>query len=228
MIKKIDNTKYPKQSLLILLGITLFLQATTSLIGGLLFLSPFAPKEITDLALRSVFDNTSTIYISILLNMITAIVIIVLGIAMYKLSTHINKTLGLIALSFYLLEATMLALNQVFVFGLTRISDLYVESSSLYLLDLGNLCVSSKEFIGQMAMIPFGLGAIIFYYLMMKAEIFPKWLAFWALITLPFILIGIPLLAFGFEVPFFFFAPYVPFEFFAGIYVFVRALTHKK
>ena len=56
-------------------------------------------------------------------------------------------------------------------------------------------------------MIPFGFGAISFYYLLMKARIIPTWLALWGLVTAPFILVGIPLTTFGVKVPFALFVP---------------------
>ncbi|MCK5811666.1 MAG: DUF4386 family protein [Clostridiales bacterium] len=87
---------------------------------------------------------------------------------------------------------------------------------------MGKMLLACKEFSGQIAMIPFGLGAILFYYLLMKAEVFPKWLALWGLITVPFILISVPLMAFGIELPFALLIPYVPFEFVAGITILIK------
>lgn len=71
-------------------------------------------------------------------------------------------------------------------------------------------------------MIPFGLGAIPFYYLLLKTGTIPKWLAIWGSITAPLILVGIPLTTFGVAVPIALFVPYIPFEFFTGIYLLIR------
>ncbi len=73
-----------------------------------------------------------------------------------------------------------------------------------------------------MAMIPFGLGAITFYYLLMKAEILPKWLALWGIITVSFVLVAVPLMALGVLIPFVLLIPYVPFEFFTGIFIWIK------
>lgn len=216
-----------RKRLLLLLGITLFTQALTSLIGGTLFLSPFSPKEMTPDIMRGISSDSLIIYISILFYMITSVLIIILAVAMYRLGSFVNKTAGIIALSFYILEAIMLVIGEVFFWGLLKASQLYVTSGSTYLIDLGNIFIACKEFLGAMAMIPFGIGAILFYHLMMKANVFPKWLALWALITVPLILIGIPLKTFGMEIPFVLFIPYVPFEFFAGIYVIVSTLRRR-
>jgi hypothetical protein len=211
-----------KQKLLTFFGITLFTQAVTSLIGGSIFLSPFSPKEMTAETMSAIPGDTMTIYISITLYMITSVVIIMLGVAMYRLGGYINKTLGIIALSLYIVESIMLAVGQAFIWGLLTVSQMYNISGNAYLLDLGTLFIGCKEFLGSMAMIPFGIGAVFFYYLMMKSNVFPKWLALWGLITAPLILVFVPLKTFGVDVPFAFLVPYVPFEFFAGIYILVR------
>ncbi len=73
-----------------------------------------------------------------------------------------------------------------------------------------------------MAMIPFGLGAILFYYLLMKAEILPKWLSLWGILTVSVVLVAVPLMAFGVAIHFALLVPYVPFEFFTGIFIWIK------
>ena len=76
-------------------------------------------------------------------------------------------------------------------------------------------------------MIPFGVGAILFYYLLMKAKVLPKWLALWGLITVPLILVCVTLQTFGVAIPFALFVPYVPFEFFTGVYILIKYRNKK-
>ena len=211
-----------KKRLLQFFGLTLFTQAVTSLIGGSIFMGPFESNEITDATMRSIASSTSTAYISILLQIITAVVIIMLGVAMYQVAGHKNKTMAIIAVSMYILEAILLTIGQVFVFGLVEASKLYTISSDTNLLAIGKLLRSCRAFSGEIAMIPFGIGAILFYYLLLKAEVFPKWLALWGLFSVPLILVCVPLRAFGIGIPFALLLPYVPFEFVAGIYILIK------
>ncbi len=204
------------------LGITLLVQAVTSLIGGSIFLGPFDSSEITDITLRSISDSSGIAYISILLQIITAVVIIMLGVTMYRAAGHINKTIAITALSLYIFEATFLGVGQVFVFGLVEVSNLYSASPDTNLIAIGKVFLACKEFVGQINMIPFGIGAVLFYYLLLKAMVIPKWLALWGIITAPFILIGCTLMAFGIAAPVILLVPYVPFEFFTGIYILVK------
>ena len=217
-MKKITNRKI----VTIFLGVTLLTQAVTSLIGGSLFLGPFGSNEITAENLVNISNSSNVAYISIFLQIVTAVVIIMLGVAMYRIAGHINKTLAITALSLYIFEALLLAVSQVFTFGLVEISHLFNTTSEASLLPLAKVMFACDEFSGRIAMIPFGIGAIMFYYLLLKAKTIPSWLALWGIITVPFILVNAPLIAFGVQVPLFLLIPYVPFEFITGIYILVR------
>jgi hypothetical protein len=221
------ETNKIKKRLLQFFGVTLFTQAVTSLVGGTVFMGPFESNEITDATMRSIASSISTAYISILLQIITAVVIIMLGVAIYQIAGHKNKTMAITALSLYIFEAILLAVSQVFTFGLVEASKLYTISSDTNLLATGTLLLSCREFSGEIAMIPFGVGAILFYYLLLKAEIFPKWLALWGIFAVPLILVFVPLMAFGIDIPFAFLVPYVPFEFVAGIYILIKYRNKK-
>ncbi len=221
------ETTTAKNGLFQLLGAAFFIQALTPLIGGLVFKS-FESKESISITMGNIANNVSTIYGTIFLWMVTAVVIIILGVAIYRTTGHINKTMALISLSLYLFEAVLVTVGQAFVFGLVKASQLYLTSGDAGLLSLGNVLLSCRHFAGEIAMIPFGLGAIPFYYLLMKARTIPKWLAIWGLVTAPLILVGIPLTTFGVTVPFALFIPYIPFEFFTGIYLLVRHTRQKQ
>ena len=203
------------------LGITLFGQAVTSLIGGLMFKSLVAEAHMAA-TMSNLAHHVSSVNISIFLQMVTAMVIVMLGVAIYHTAGHINKTMAVLDYFSMHLEAILLAVSQTFTFGLLKASQLYMANSDAGLLNLGSALFAGSDFAAKIAMIPFGLGAILFYYLLMKAQIIPKWLALWGLVTAPLILVGIPLMAFGVKVPILLLAPYVPFEFFTGIYILIK------
>ena len=212
----------PSKGMLQFLGITLFTQAVTSLIAGSIFLGPFDSKEITNTSMRIISQSTAAAYTSILLNIVTAVVIIMLGVAMYRLAGYKNKPMADIALIMYIFEAILLVVGQVFIFGLLEAAQLYIMSGDINLITVGKILLTCREFSGEIAMIPFGIGALLFYYLLLQAKILPKWLGVYGLITVPLILIGVPLMTFGVNLPFAFLIPYVPFEFFTGIYILIR------
>ncbi len=211
-----------KYNLLKLLGVAFFTQAMTALIGGSIALGLFESNTITSAIMSTIANSTLSIYISIVLQMVTAVVIIILGVALYLTTIHINKTWATIALCFYVLEAAMLTVSQVFVFAISETSQLFLTGGETSLISLSNILLSCKAFSGKMAMIPFGIGAILFYYLLMKSEIIPKWLSLWGIITVSVVLVAVPLMALGVSIPFALLIPYVPFEFFTGIFILIK------
>ena len=212
-----------KKNLLILLGISLVTQATTSLISGLIGIGPFTDTVNTKAAMNFIIDKLGVIYSSVYLQIITALVIVVLGTALYYAGSQINKIAATIAMGFYMVEAMLVIIEQILIFAITEASRQYVISGDIMQTTLVKLLFALKDFCGAIAMIPFGIGAIIFYYLIMKAHVIPKWLGLWGLITVPIILIGWSLEAFGVAVPFALYIPYVPWEWIAGIYIITKS-----
>jgi len=213
------------KKLLLLLGITLITQATTSLVGGIVGIGPFTDTSHMAAALTDISANIGGVYAGIILQIITAIVIVALAAALYQAAKHINKTAAIIAMGLYIIEAIIHIIGQLPVFAITEVSKLFTENGDAALLPYAQLLFVSREFIGAITMIPFGVGAIIFYLLILKAGIIPKWLGLWGLITVPLILVGWTLEAFSvISVPFILYVPYVPWEWIAGVYILIKSL----
>ena len=210
-----------KRGLFQLLGITFLVQAITPLIGGLLFKNLESSSGIAA-TMNNITQNIFTVQASVFLQFIAAIVVIMLGVAIYQTSGHINKTMSAIAVLLYTFEAILLAVGQVFIVGLMKVSEVYSAGGDAGLLSLGNVLLSCRHFAGEIAMLPFGIGAIIFYYQLGKANVIPKWLMVWGLVTAPCILMYFTLVFFGIVLPFALCLPYVPFEFFTGIYIIIK------
>ena len=204
-----------------LLGAVFLAQAVLPLIGGLAFQSLEVKGDVAA-TMRSVAGNIPIVWTSVLIWMVAAICVIILGIVLYQIVSRRDKTAAMVACSMYLLEAILAITGQVCVFALSKLSQVYVAGGSAGLVDIGNALLTGRHFAGEMAMIPFGIGAIIFYTLLMKEGVIPKWLAIWGLVTAPLIMIGVPLTTFGVAVPTFVLAPYMPFEFFTGAYLLIR------
>jgi hypothetical protein len=209
-----------KNRLYQILGGAFFLQALIPLVGGLLFSS--LESEDIETTMTNLISHVSTVYISMILWIVAAVVVVVLGAALYRTAGHINPTAALIGFGLYLFEAVLVIVGQAFVYGLLKSSQLYLTNGDTGLASLGAALLSGRHFAGEIAMVPFGVGAILFYSLLLKAGTIPKWLAIYGLITAPLILIFIPLGTFGVATPFALCCPYVPFEFFTGIFLLAK------
>jgi hypothetical protein len=204
-----------------LLGVAFLVQSVLPLIGGLWFQS-FEVKGDVGATMNNIAGHAPAVSITILFWIVAEIFVIILGTVLYQTIRHRNPTAAMIAYGMYVLEVTLGITGQICVFALLKTSAAYAAGGNAGLLDIGSALLTGRHFTGEMAMIPFGIGAVIFYSLLMKEGTIPKWLALWGLITAPLIMIGVPLTTFGVAVPTFVLAPYMPFEFFTGAYLLIR------
>jgi hypothetical protein len=208
-----------KNSLFKVLGAAFFLQALIPLLGDVIF-SPLEAEDITA-TMTNMVNNVSTVYASMLLWIVTAVVIVVLGAALYQTTSRTGGTMALLGFGLYLFEAVLVIVGQAAVYGLLRSSQLFLAGGDAGLAGLGSALLATRHFAGEIAMVPFGVGAMLFYYLLMKSGTIPKWLALWGLVAAPLVTIVITLRTFGIAAPFALCYPYVPFEFFTGIYILI-------
>jgi len=218
-------TENNKKNLFLLLGITLVTQATTSLVGGLIGIGPFTDTGDMATAMNNIAGNIGAVYAGIFLQIVTSIVIIALAAAFYQSGKSAGKTIAIIAFGLYLTEAIVHIVGQFVIFGIAEASRQFVSTGDPSLLTTAKLLFASRDFIGAVTMMPFGLGAILFYFLITKTKVIPKWLGLWGMVTVFFILVGWSLEAFDVvSVPFAFYVPYVPWEWVAGTYIFIKGL----
>jgi hypothetical protein len=124
------------------------------------------------------------------------------------------------------LEVALLAASRMSAFSLLRLSQEYAASSQpADLLLLGQVAYESMDFVGNtLHMLAFCLGGILFYYLLYKSSLVPRWMSFWGLITVFPMLFGTITQMFGYSIPFAFYLPYVPFEFVIGLWILIKGI----
>ncbi len=207
------------------LGAAFLLQAVTSLSSGLILKQALiVPGNISESMIK-IANNAWLMRANILGEMITALGIIFLGAILFVTLRKQNEKMAQVALGFYILEAALLAVSRLEAFSLLRISQEYATAgNSAYLQTLGNLAYESMSYGYTLLMLPFTLGAILFYYLLDKSRIVPRTLSLWGLITVFPMLIGTVSQIFGYTLPFFLYAPYVPFEFAIGVWILVKGI----
>jgi hypothetical protein len=208
------------------LGVAFLLQAVTSLSSGLILRQALTvPGNISE-TMINIANNAWLMRANILGEMTTALGIIFLGAILFVTLRKQDEKIALTGLGFYILEAALLAVSRIEAFSLLRISQEYVAAGNpANLLTMGNLAFESMNFGYVLLMLAFCLGAILFYTLLDKARIVPRWLSLWGLITVFPCLIGTLFAIFGYELPFAMYLPYVPFEFVIGVWILVKGIN---
>ncbi|GAF85743.1 unnamed protein product, partial [marine sediment metagenome] len=135
-----SNMNTPK-----LLGAAFLLQAVASLVSGLILLQPLiVPGNIID-SMTNIANNALQMRASIVVEMITAIGIVILGVLLFITLKKISMKISLVALGLYIIEAGILAASRIPAFSLLRISqESVIAGHPTYLQTLGNLFYESQ------------------------------------------------------------------------------------
>jgi hypothetical protein len=215
---------YKRNRLSIMLGAFFFIQAATSLISGAFLFNPMVDDSDIVTTMINMANSPSRVHAAILVDMFTAIGIIILGICLYQLLKKTDKLLASIGLGLYIFEATLLVVSKYVAFVFLGLSTLYLESPTIEIANYASIVLDLNGFIYSSHIIPFGIAAFIFYYLLFKSNSLPNWLSLWGVITVPIVLIGVILMMYNVPVPFILLVPYVPFEFVVGIFILIKGL----
>jgi len=208
-----------------LLGAAFLLQAIAAAVWDLLLLQPLIVSGNIIDSMTNIANNALQMRASIVVAMITAIGIVMLGSLLFVTLKKQNGNIALVALGLYLFEATILAVSRIPAFSLLRISqESVIAGHPAYLQTLGNLFYESADFGAWLHMLPFALGATLFYYLFFKSGFIPRVLSLLGIIAAPLALIGTPFVLLGYDVPLVVFLPNLPFELGIGLWLMVKGI----
>jgi hypothetical protein len=89
---------------------------------------------------------------------------------------------------------------------------------------MGTLFYELQDSGYSLHMVPFALGATLFYSLFFRSKFLPRILSVWGLIAAPLALVGIVISLLGYSVPMVVFLPNLPFKLIAGVYLVVKGM----
>ena len=209
-----------------LLGAAFLLQATTSLISGLILAAALiVPGDISSTMLR-IAGRPWMMRGVILGEMVTISGVILLAAILFVVLRQQHEIIALTALGLYVLEAAIGAIRLVAGSSLLRVSLNFArEGRSLYSQDLASMLLESLDSAYKLMMLPFCVGAIIFYYLLYRSRLVPAALSLWGLMAVFPVLLGTVLTILGFQPSLFLYLPYIPFEFVIGIWILIKGLN---
>lgn len=140
-----------------------------------------APNSLT-----YVFQNQNTvIFEAIILMAVFAPVNIILGVIMVPIFKPYNQSLAYAYLSAAIASTVLLIVGAIFLSLSIPISEEFVQvgtADKRYLEVLFTLCKKANFFSYQIAMVIWGIGGLIFAYLLYKLEIVPRWMSIWGIV----------------------------------------------
>ena len=209
-----------------ILGVAFLLQFITSFSSGT-FVKPlwFVPGDMQATMLK-VAENPGFLRANILVDMLTALGVIFLGAVLFSTLKKENEKMALTALAFYILEGALLAVSRIGIFSLLKFSQEYASAGQPEtLLTFGRVALEAADFVGDtLHLLAFSVGAVLFYILLVRSKLVPRWLSLWGLVTvLPLPVVTLTAI-FDISTLFVLFLPYFPFEFVIGIWILIKGI----
>lgn len=207
------------------LGAAFLLQAIASLVSTFLLTPLIVPGNITA-SMTNIANYPTQMRASIVGEMIAIMGIVMLGALLYLTLKKQNRKIALVALGLYLVTGAIIAVSRIAAFALLHISqESVLAGHPAYLQTLGNLFYELQEFGYFLHMLPYTLGATLFYYLFYKSSYLPRFLAFWGLIAAPLAFIGSLFDHLGIAIPMIVFLPNLPFDLGVGVWLIAKGFN---
>ena len=161
----------------------LFIIATAAPLLSIAFVPPiFGPESLVNVILLS--DNETNTRLGILLEFTMAVAVASIPIAMYPILKRLNQSMALGYVAGRLVEGIMFTIGAICMLALLSLSKGAVQTFAVDTvwnqICLTLLSIRSSESI--FAQFSFSLGSVMFYYMLYKAKLIPRWLAGWSLI----------------------------------------------
>lgn len=230
----------PDRRLLKFLGAAFVAVFATSLASGVLS-GPFLTGSMYEVW-ENLSKDVTALRASILLQLITSVGIVALASLLYSALKTYHRTLALIAFGWWLAEAVVLAVSVLATQALIPLSvewvnpafadHDYLTSASGFdtqLDSLGTALLDIERNAVTMHMLFFCFGAMIWYFLMFRSRIVPRWLSVWGLAAVPLMFVSTLLILWNRDLdpgmlPY---LPYVPFELVIGVWLLMRGGSKK-
>jgi len=175
----------------------LFITATVAGILSVVFLRPIL--DAPDYLIK-VSANENQVIIGGLFELIMAVACAGIAIWLYPVLKKHNHALALGSVSFRIIEAALYFVAVTGLLSLLTLSQEFVKVGAPVASNfqaLGTSLLAVRDWAGQLGMIAFILGALMYYYIFYQSKLIPRWLSGWGLIGVPFWLAVSLLIMFG-------------------------------
>jgi hypothetical protein len=187
-----------------------------AVIAGILFIIGTVPAVITTAFLKpflsdpdffiKVFGNENqTIILRVFVQLIMAFACAGIAIALYPVLRKHNEALALGSVGFRIFENVLAGVSAISLLPLLTLSREYVNAGApavSYFQTLSALLLGAHASISNISLIPFCLGAMMYYYVFYRSKLIPRWLSGWGLIAIIMNLTSALLVLFALSAPF--------------------------
>jgi len=213
-----SNALYPRY-----LGAAFIFQFVTSLTAGLLS-RPILSGSIFEV-MDNISNNLTQTRASILLFLLTSIGIIAMTSLLYVVLRDQNRAVALVAFGMWMAEAVMLSVKTLGLYALLTLSgDVQAGDPASTFGPVGALSLGFSQHAGDIDMLFFCVGAVLWYSMLFRSQLVPRPLSLWGLVAVVPVLLATVLLVWNrdLEPSLALYALYVPFELAIGLWLVLK------
>jgi hypothetical protein len=178
-------------------------------------------------SLARVSSSFVQLRIDTLLGLILSTGIVVLAVLLFVVLHRQNKTVALVALGWWLLEAFTLVIRQMSIYALLPLAVEYTKAGapdSSHFQTLGALLLDVGQWAYDVHMWFFCLGGLLWYVLFLKSKGIPRALSLWGIVAVSMAWIGTVMGWFGMPKPIVLVLPNGLFELAIGLWLVIRGI----
>lgn len=206
-----------------------FIVAVTSILSMVLFGKTVGSGNISN-NLMNISNKAMQMRTSLFIDLITSVGIVVLATQLFINLEKKNRNIALVALGWWLVEATLLAVSKMSANSLITLSLEYVKAGapdSSYFQTLGILFQNADSLGYTIHLMFFSIGGILFYSLFYKSKSIPRVFSVWGIAAVSLSLIGTLLMLFDLDLGMIMYAMFAPnalFELTIGVWLMVKGM----
>ncbi len=183
-------------------GILFIIATVVHVLGKTKFLDPIL--DAPDLLIK-VSSNTNQLIIGSLLVLISVFACAGIAIGLYPVLRKHNEALALGSVGFRVMETMLYVIGVACTLSLIPLSQGSASAGAANASPFqisGTLLLAVKDSAGMLSVIAFTMGALLYYYILFRSKLIPRWLSGWGLVAAVSSLACILLTIFGQLVPF--------------------------
>jgi hypothetical protein len=177
-------------------GVLFILATVADLISRLVFVTPILSDPV-DLA--KISANENQVLLGALFLFIGATAAAGIAIALYPVLRKVNEGLALGSVGFRLIEGALYVGIVVCLLLLVTLSEESAKAgaaaASAYEVPAA-VVMATRDSLGEVAVLTFGLGALMYYWLFYQTRLIPRWLSAWGLVAIASLMVSALLVMF--------------------------------
>ena len=209
----------------IIVGVLFLTAMVASLLGGGLLESIINDPDY----LINVSASATQVLIGMFLELINGIAVVGIAVMMFPILKQHNESIAFGYLGFRIIESVCCIASAISPLSLITLSQEYVQAGApdtSYFQTLGTLSMAERSHLaGLLIPVFFSLGALLFYYLLYRSKLIPRFISVWGLIGVALVLTLNLLGTFGISTGMILALPIILNEIFLGIWLIVKGFN---